>query len=838
MNYLDRIGLPLHLAGYWVTPIQPGQKAAFIKDWTKKRFDVAQCNIRSFDDHGVGVVCGVGREPIGCFDLDIDDAVLLEEMLDFLGVCLGDMEVRVGRAGRALVPFRQDVPRAGAGKLMLAWPAPPEGQPARPPVGIDCRGQGTQFVAYGRHPDGHDYAWRTQGLLHVKPRALPVLTLEQEQGLRDGLVEIAARHGIAPSRPGRSLNTTERTHDSRSSPEGGLDPTDDTFRDYVPRCGLSIEQAAAALFGLPADDYHTWILYGQALHHEFTGHTPRDPAIEAEAFEVWCEWSATSPKYREFIAEAGPVGMERKWAGFDRRSVAIMDGAQSARGGRGVSMRIVLAAKRDFLAARVESYYEEIGIARIPGERYIFELDYSQQGLAQRFTLSNTGDVFYLVDMGRWALWTGEQWDLRTSGQVLGEIIKTADALAYERVPVAETMGPERLKALEKFQGKCGASAFLKGALPFAEADALLWETRSSFDQANGAGRLLMTNGVLDLKTGRLEGFGLARELKLSRRLEYAYEPAARAPRWEQFLGEIFARAKDPAAVTAFVQRLVGYILLGEPREHLMVILYGIGANGKSTFMSALKETFGAFFGHIPSSELLTGRNDDGGAQPLKLSLIGQRLVMCTEPEEHNRLREAVIKGLTGGDTTSARNLYSDQYVEIVPTWTIMMPTNHKPRVIGTDEGIWRRLLLIPFARMFAPHEREPGLGTALAAERQGILNWCLEGARTYLDHGLALPPELEDERREYRLEMDYMGMWLIERAVYGADAKGAVTSVRAAFEDFQGWCSRSGIINHRSVFSFRLALIENYGVRNVTVGKEKRQVLENFYLLAQEIAV
>lgn len=177
------------------------------------------------------------------------------------------------------------------------------------------------------------------------------------------------------------------------------------------------------------------------------------------------------------------------------------------------------------------------------------------------------------------------------------------------------------------------------------------------------------------------------------------YDPDAKCPRWERFLQEVFDDyGAEKAAMVDFLQRAVGYALTGNTSEHVLFILYGQGANGKSTFLERLQKVFGDYARKASPTLLMTTMDVKPREDIARLE--GARLVATVEPSVDQRFAENTIKELTGGDTVSARHLYQGTF-EFVPQFTIFLATNTVPIIRGTDDGIWRRLRIIPFTTSF-----------------------------------------------------------------------------------------------------------------------------------------
>lgn len=244
----------------------------------------------------------------------------------------------------------------------------------------------------------------------------------------------------------------------------------------------------------------------------------------------------------------------------------------------------------------------------------------------------------------------------------------------------------------------------------------------------------------------------------ITRLMPVAYDPAARCPRFDAFL----ARVQPDPEMRGFLQRWLGLSMSGL-KVQKFAFLYGSGANGKSVLIDLIARLLGDY-SHSAKIESFTGRNRRGGgdATPDIFPLMGARMVRASEPEEGERLQEGLIKELTGGEPILVRKLHDD-FIEVHPFFKLTMSGNHKPDIRGTDDGIWRRVLLVPFDVQIPESERDQALGEKLWAERSGILNWLVAGLIDYLEGGLQEPAQVLAATEEYRAESDPIGMFLAE---------------------------------------------------------------------------
>lgn len=151
--------------------------------------------------------------------------------------------------------------------------------------------------------------------------------------------------------------------------------------------------------------------------------------------------------------------------------------------------------------------------------------------------------------------------------------------------------------------------------------------------------------------------------------------------------------------------------------------------------------------------------------------LCGARQVSINETQSGDRLDEAIVKTLAGRETVSARFLHKE-FFDYTPTAKPWLRTNHRPVITGEDDGIWRRIALIPFRRKFAEHERDPWLESKLLEERDGILAWMVRGCLDWQRYGLRPSPTVRRESAAYRTESDLLGEFLEDQTQAGPNTR------------------------------------------------------------------
>lgn len=255
-------------------------------------------------------------------------------------------------------------------------------------------------------------------------------------------------------------------------------------------------------------------------------------------------------------------------------------------------------------------------------------------------------------------------------------------------------------------------------------------------------------------------GFDLVphhRDQLLTKIMAVGYDPAARCPRFMEFLERIMPAAE----MRRFLQRWFGYSMTGLTSEQKFAFFYGAGANGKSVLVDLLARIFGDYAASA-KIESLTGQNRRGGgdATPDLVPLINARMVRAAEPDQGEQLQEGLIKQLTGGEPLLVRAL-NENFVLVYPVFKLTISGNHKPEIRGTDNGIWRRVMLVPFDVQIPEEEQDLNILEKLLAEAPGILNWLIEGLCDYLQHGLQVPEGVTAATQEYREDSDPLASFL-----------------------------------------------------------------------------
>lgn len=372
--------------------------------------------------------------------------------------------------------------------------------------------------------------------------------------------------------------------------------------------------------------------------------------------------------------------------------------------------------------------------------------------------------------------------ELRKIIQDRSERVRAAEEAVSDSESKSDDDGEsdEDRNALQKFQSLRGVS----NALDFAKADRRVAANVGQWDADPWS--LCVANGTVDLRTEQLRVSNPADYI--TKRSPVGFDPKSEAPTFHAFLN----RVQPDKDVRGFLQRLCGYGATGSARDHVLPIFYGTGANGKTTFVEAMRACLGDHFVTAPPTLLMEQK---GERHPTELAMLhGKRMVVASETPAGGKLNEQLVKSLTGGDRIIARRM-RENYWSFDPTHTLIVQTNHKPKITGVDEGIWRRIRLVPWEVTIPPHERDSTLVEKLQAEAAGILAWIVRGAAEYCASGLAAPRSVLAATTEYRTAEDTLADFLTECLVH---APGEFLPSKKIHERYARWSEDAGIPESR----------------------------------------
>lgn len=403
----------------------------------------------------------------------------------------------------------------------------------------------------------------------------------------------------------------------------------------------------------------------------------------------------------------------------------------------------------------------------------------TELAIAEHFAGCNRGRTIFVPELGEWLCLNPETMIWQADSATLTRY--QTEMLRALRVLAAGLHDADARRAALRFLDRMETARAMRDVLQLA-----LKQHGMALEMKNlNAGRLLLpvVNGVIDLRDG---SFRTARaEDYLTHIVPVEYRPDATCPRWDAFLLWAMAGRED---LVAFLRRAVGMTLAGEVRDHVFLFLYGHGRNGKSTLINLLIKMLGPLHRRLTSASLMV---TDKNHIPNDIArLAGARCVTASEIEDGARLNESLIKDLTGGDVIPARFLHRE-FFEFLPQLTLWLVGNHRPVIRGTDAGIWRRVMLVPFEATLADSEVDPDLSAKLEAELPGILNWAISGCIEWRESGLNPPEAVRAATDAYRTEQDILGQFIAEMCVTGA---GNCAGAAELYKAYERWAQDSGL--------------------------------------------
>lgn len=422
-------------------------------------------------------------------------------------------------------------------------------------------------------------------------------------------------------------------------------------------------------------------------------------------------------------------------------------------------------------------------------------------GNARRL-IARHGDGLKFCDATGWIAWDGRRWDIE-NGPALAVIRahETSEAVMAEREAVisegqrkdeTDEEFEERLKKLGMWAIASGnrsrAEAMLISAAPYLRAKL------ETFDADPWA--LNVANGILRLNEPRMPDspaplYPHDAGARMTKMCPVVYDPLAECPRWRKYIGEVFEGAPD---VALYVQKVLAYASCGDIGEQKMWFFFGAGRNGKSTIVQVISRVLGDYSALTPVASFLNKEHESGsGPSPDIARLPGVRLLRTSEPKVGARLDESIVKQISSGEPMAARHLRKD-FFEFKPSCKVIFSTNHKPTIVGKDEGIRRRIVLVPFMRQFPVNaKRGVSMEDTLLEEAPGILNWLLEGLALWFDEGLVPPPAVEAATKAYFDEMDPIGGFVAECCLRVPQCRPDETEqATLLFRAYEAWCKQN----------------------------------------------
>ena len=399
----------------------------------------------------------------------------------------------------------------------------------------------------------------------------------------------------------------------------------------------------------------------------------------------------------------------------------------------------------------------------------------TEAGAAERFAELHADDVRYDHRRARWLHYTGHRWTPDPDKEITRLGVEFTRTWQRDALDVKD---PELRKRTFNAAIKLEGRQHLDSMLQLAAAFRPLADAGDKWDADPWL--LGVPNGVVDLRTGQLRAGRRNDGITMS--TGAPFDPAAKCERWDRFVLEVVG---EDAALSAFLQRAVGYSLTGDTSEQVLFLAYGKGANGKGTFTQTLSFVLGDYSYTMPFS---TVEMHQRSAIPNDLAaLLNRRFVSASETNDGTRLNEARVKALTGCDPITARFLHAE-FFTFQPVAKYWLSVNHKPVVRDDSHAFWRRMRLLPFTQTFAV---DKALGPRLRAEAPGILAWCVRGALDWQRDGLQAPAIVTAATADYEAESDPLRGFVEEAIEHEPESEIQASDL---FDTYCRWARQHGM--------------------------------------------
>ena len=401
-------------------------------------------------------------------------------------------------------------------------------------------------------------------------------------------------------------------------------------------------------------------------------------------------------------------------------------------------------------------------------------------GNAQRLIAMHGNDVRFSPIMKRWLYFDGKRWirDESNANHVM-QLAKAMVSRLYDYLN--DLIDQDEKDRIRREIERCESAHRLKAVVELAQTEAGVLIAPAYLDKDTYL--LNCQNGTLNLRTGELQPH--RHEDYITKIINCEFDPNAEAPVFMAFLKRIMGNDDE---LIEFVLRTLGYSLTGDIREQCVFLLYGKGANGKSTLLLTFSALLGDDYARKTPTETFLDHKYCNGASNDIARLDGARFVTTEEADIGSRLAESLIKQVTGGDIVTARFLYGE-YFQFQPQFKLLFATNNLPQIKGIDHAIWRRIKLIPFNVTIPDGEMDRELPSKLSAEFPGILRLSVDACLRWQKDGMGNPQSVQRLTERYRSEMDELGDFINSRCVTGDQFHVRSQSLCEAYAD---WCKES----------------------------------------------
>lgn len=453
-------------------------------------------------------------------------------------------------------------------------------------------------------------------------------------------------------------------------------------------------------------------------------------------------------------------------------------------------------------------------------------VEFTDEGRARLFAKQHAGQLLYRLESGEWMHYVANRWvvDVREL-----EAERRAVQSAQSLFEVAAKESGERAAAIGRFATLGLAQKAVSITVDAARRQPGMAAKTETFDADHWL--FNCQNGTIDLRTGKLRPHD-PRDL-ITKASPVRYDPHADCPEFKRFLHQVMQGKTD---VVDFLQRSFGYAMTGDTAEHYMWVFHGAGSNGKSTLLKAIMAVMGD--GHYAATvQAKTIMPEEGiresaaAPRPDLCALQGVRLGWVDEPDEGGKIKTATIKSVVAGEPKQVRQLHGRAFT-LQPIIKLFLATNHRPNIVETTDGIWRRLLLVPFAaKFYKPWMEDVPKGATVADEKfdeklqreySGILTWLVQGCMIWQKEKINPPASVAAATRAMRADADRLAPFLATHCVLEPSAKEEAGKL---FDAYFKFCKAAGeepltqtkfgtMLSERGIEKSKSGTVKRVGIR------------------------
>ena len=439
-------------------------------------------------------------------------------------------------------------------------------------------------------------------------------------------------------------------------------------------------------------------------------------------------------------------------------------------------------------------------------KRQVF-YSWDDMGNSDRYAAAHKGLLRYSYEAKCWFYYNKKVWKRDINGVSERVVNKVLENMNHEKLYIPADMDEEEAReAFQKHVKRSRNKNAVKAMIELARMKNPV--TYSEFDTDNNAVNL--NNGWLDLEKNVLNPHD--KEKLFTKVADVDFLENAQCPQWGRFLRETF---QEDADIISFVQKAVGYTLTTNTSEQVIFVLKGDGNNGKSVFLDVLKAIFNDYAKLITPDALMSQRFNNQNAFVHLAELEGARMAITEETEQGTFFNESLIKQITGNKTMTIKRMY-EGVREIPITFKLWLATNYMPLIRGTDYGIWRRLVIVPFDNKVTEDKINKNLIYELLEERSGILNWAIEGYYRWLSEGLKPSEKMLMEVKQHKEDMDWLNKFLEDCCEI---TEGGTIKASDLYPLYKYWSNFFGEYTYSNT-AFGREVIKRFDRKHTRVGK------------------